>query len=359
MEKKSRSIACSFSNEIRQRQIIRGLGLVGIVSLLTTAYLQQTGKIPSLTNSLTTAQTQTQATSQTATPTLTQYVNHDAAAVSQVPKTISKAASVALPAHWSIESNSMAGGFYHAAHKAGLTREEIISLTHILGNQINFRQIHAKDQFKVITERVPATKGGKAVDQILAANFTVDGKSIEVIRYQLSDGRTTYYQPNGDSLEPGFLRYPVHYTRIGSGFSLNRLDPVTHKYHPHPAIDFDAPMGTPIKATGDGRISSMRYETGYGNVVKINHAGHVMTLYAHMRNFAKGLHAGSVVKKGEVIGYVGMTGYTTGPHVHYQLEFNGKPVNPLTAKLPGGSPLPSSQKASFNKLVQQVQHYFG
>lgn len=342
----SRARICQFSVELRERQILRGLGLGLIASLVLAAHMQQVGKFPEAT--LLSPQETAQIPGK-----LIGYSPLSSAAVSQVNPTRPTVTALTLPAHWSIESANIKGSFARTAQHAGLTKAEIASLKQIFADKIDFKNLRNTDRFKIVTERIPANAHQKAVDNIVAAQFVSGQKTYTALQYH-----DNYYQPDGSSLTAGFLRYPTHFTRIGSGFMIHRLDPITGKYHTHPAIDFDAPMGTPITATADGKINYMAYETGYGNVVRINHAGNVMTLYAHMRNFANGLHAGSPVKKGEVIGYVGMSGYATGPHVHYELHFGAKPVNPLTTQLPSAAAIHGSQKSDFNQMVKKDLAFF-
>ncbi|MCD6046555.1 MAG: mepM 1 [Gammaproteobacteria bacterium] len=352
MRKIFRADVCSFSHEIRDRQILRGLGLTALVTLAIAAHLEQIGKLTPLSLQFSRAPTTEQIAAPIATvPAVTQAATPAAARKTSAPR---------LPANWSIENGNVKGSFVQSAKHAGLTLVEIHSLNQIFSNKIDFKHLPAGTQFKVITERVPAkTSHGVTIDNVVAAEFITRAQKTLAIRYSYNNAPASYYQADGTSLAPGFLRYPTHFTRIGSGFMLHRLDPVTGQYHSHPAIDFDAPMGSPITATSDGKINTMTFEQGYGNVVKISHPGNVMTLYAHMRNFAKGLHTGSLVKKGQVIGYVGMTGYATGPHVHYELHFGSKPVNPLTTKLPAAASIPSAQRAGFNQEVKQVLGLIG
>lgn len=359
MEKQSLKVnVCSFSNELRQRQVLRGLGLTVIATLILAAHLQQTGKLAPV--NLLPHQTIVTTNNQVK---ISSYTPSTVAAVSQMPAPNTQANNnqkLTLPTNWSIESAAIRGSFQHSAHLAGLTNAEITGIKEIFADKIDFKHLHTGDHFKVINERIPASKTQPhPSDKIIAAEYISQGKTYTAIRFTNSNNQVNYFDQNGRGLNPGFLRYPTHYTRIGSGFMLHRLDPITGQYHTHPAIDFDAPMGTPIVATGDGKISFMSNEQGYGNVVKINHPGQILTLYAHMRNFAKGLHVGSTVTKGEVIGYVGMSGYATGPHVHYELHFGSRPVNPLITALPSTSGVPSSQHNKFNQLAKQLVGYLG
>lgn len=350
-----RSTVCAFSKELRQRQVIRGLGFTAVASLVITAQLQEHGKLHTHFSAQVGAVTATIPETHSI---LSGYTPQTVAAVSQAESTASSKSFSQLPDYWSIESVHIKGSFDRSAEQAGLTHAEAIGLQQIFSEKINFKQLHPNDQFKVIAERIPAKDPSKKqTDKIIAAEFISGHNTYTAIRYKNpKTEQVNYYQANGASLTTtsSFLRYPTHYTRIGSNFSLHRLDPITGVYHSHPGIDFDAPMNTPIVSTAEGTIHFIAYEQGYGNVVKINHLAGVSTLYGHMSHFASPLHVGSVVKKGQVIGYVGMTGYATGPHVHYELHFSGNPTNPLTAKLPALNFIAASQKASFLQQAKKA-----
>ena len=182
---------------------------------------------------------------------------------------------------------------------------------------------------------------------ILAAEFVNAGKAYRAVRYVGPNGRADYYTPDGRPVRKAFLRYPVDYARISSGFSTARFHPVLNRVRAHKGIDFAAPTGTPIKAAGAGRIVSRGRSGGYGNVIVLAHSGGVTTLYGHMSRFAKGLSVGSRVEQGQVIGYVGMTGLATGPHVHYEYRVNGVHKNPAKVTVAKADPIPASLMADF------------
>lgn len=368
MSKNFRLANCSFSNELRFRQILRGIGICGIASLLITAKLQEHGHLISIDPSA--LQSLFAPTSDTAIAPISTYTASQAVAVTSInnllagqkPATDSRAitsttppSSISLPLNWSIIRATIKASFAQAATQAGLTRNEMRTIKTLLADQIDFNHFTAQDHFKVLLAR--DNQSTTHTSSILALEITQAKKTVQIFQYHAPNGTINYYQADGRSLNPGFLRYPTHYIGIGSGFSSNRLDPITGQYHSHPAVDFRAPMGAPIVATGNGRIQFMAWQTGYGNVVKIAHPGQITTLYAHMKNFAKGLHAGAMVKAGQIIGYVGMTGYATGPHVHYEFRINGQPYNALTVKLPSAPGLNGSAKQAFLKQTSLYQHY--
>jgi murein DD-endopeptidase MepM/ murein hydrolase activator NlpD len=182
---------------------------------------------------------------------------------------------------------------------------------------------------------------------ILAAEFVNQGKSFRAVRYTHADGYTDYYNDTGYSMRKAFLRTPVNFTRISSGFSLGRKHPVLNTIRAHRGVDYAAPAGTPIKATGAGIVTFSGYKGGYGNVVILRHGEKYSTLYGHMSRFAKGISTGKRIKQGQTIGYVGMTGLATGPHLHYEFHVNGVHRNPLTVELPKALGIPGGIMADF------------
>ncbi|MCD6056319.1 MAG: Peptidase, partial [Gammaproteobacteria bacterium] len=182
----------------------------------------------------------------------------------------------------------------------------------------------------------------------------VNHKTYEAVRYVNEQGDVHYYTPKGDSLESEFLRSPVNYTRLSSPFAPNRMHPVLHYKRPHYGVDLAAPMGTPIKATADGVVSFIGRKGGYGKVVFLQHSRRYATRYAHMSRFNTSLHMGSRVKRGQIIGYVGMTGVADGPHVHYELRIYDQPRNPMSTALPTALPIASKETHAFS---EQAAYY--
>lgn len=382
MRKPFRLSDCTFSNELRYRQVLRGIGVFGVITLLVTAKLQENGHLVSVDSSA--LQSLFAHSNPTLSSNVSTYTASHAVAVSSInnllegnktePTVNATAATVQaptlfqsaqqsslklthLPLTWSVINATIKHSFTRTAMQAGLTSAEVSRIKALLINQIDFNHFKPNDQLKVLVARDTSGQSVKALRNILAIEISQDKTHLSVFQFKDKSGTISYYQANGHSLNPGFLRVPTHTIGVGSGFSTNRLDPITGHYHSHPAVDFRAPMGTPIVATGPGRINFMASETGYGNVVKITHAGQITTLYAHMKGFAKGLHKGSLVKTGQVIGYVGMTGYTTGPHVHYEFRVKGVPYNALTVKLPSATPLTGAAKKAFLKQMSVYQQY--
>ena len=244
-----------------------------------------------------------------------------------------------------------------AAQKAGLSTNVTMELANIFGWDIDFAQdIREGDSFKVIYQEL-RLKGEKVKDgEILAAQFTNQGKTYTAIRYETADHQVDYYSPDGYSLRKAFRRSPVDFARISSPFNLHRRHPILHTIRAHKGTDYAAPKGTPIKATGDGKVIFAGWAGGYGRVIKIKHSHHIETVYGHMNGFARHIHAGVHVVQGQVIGYVGMTGLATGPHCHYEFHVNGQVRNPQTVKLPQANPISTRDKPAFLALAAQMEN---
>ncbi len=230
-----------------------------------------------------------------------------------------------VTAHGVIKSSLLQAG-----KDAGLTQQAILQLAEIFAYEIDFAlDLRAGDHLTVVYEG--GFRDGEQVlsGPILAAEFRNQGKVYRAIRHSAGDGSARYYSPDGTSLRKAFLRTPVDFTRISSGFSLGRRHPILNTIRAHKGVDYAAPSGTAIKAAGDGKIIFKGRKGGYGNVIEIAHGRHHTTLYAHMNGFAKGISVGSSVKAGQLIGYVGSTGLATGPHLHYELRVDGVHRDPL------------------------------
>ena len=227
---------------------------------------------------------------------------------------------------------------YGSAKKAGLSDKLILRLGDIFGWKLDLsHDISSGDAFLVIYEQ-EYIDGEKVRDgDILAAELMNRGKTYRALAFRDEKRQLRYYTPEGQSLKQAFMRNPVHFSRISSHFTSSRWHPVLGVKRPHRGVDYAAPRGTPIKASGDGIVEFKGRKSGYGNTVIINHGRGYTTLYAHMSRFKKGLRKGAKVAQGNVIGYVGRTGLATGPHLHYEFRINGVHKNPITVTLPGKS----------------------
>lgn len=245
-------------------------------------------------------------------------------------------------------SATIENSLFLAGQKAGLSNAMIMELANIFGWDIDFvLDIRSGDSFRVLYEE-QYLDGEKIRDgAILAAEFTNQGKTYQAVRFETPDGHAGYYTPEGLSMRKAFLRTPVHFSRISSRFNPHRLHPKLGIRRPHRGVDYAAPSGTPIRAAGDGKIIFRGRKGGYGRVIIIQHGGRYSTLYAHMSRFARHLAVGSRVRQGQTIGYVGMSGLATGPHLHYEFRVNGVHRNPLTVRLPKADPISDKYRDAF------------
>jgi murein DD-endopeptidase MepM/ murein hydrolase activator NlpD len=242
-----------------------------------------------------------------------------------------------------------------AAQKASLPETIIMELANIFGWDIDFAlDIRDGDQFAVVYEDLYLDGERVGTGNILAAEFINQDTLYRAVRYTDKQGHTDYYAPNGHSMRKAFLRTPVAFTRISSRFSTGRKHPILNRIRAHKGVDYAAPRGTPVKATGSGKIVLRGKKGGYGNTVVIQHGSTYSTLYAHLNKFARGLKIGERVHQGEIIGYVGSTGLATGPHLHYEFRVNGVHRNPLTVKLPAAAPLPKRYREDFKLATENL-----
>lgn len=251
---------------------------------------------------------------------------------------------------------------FTAGLRANLPSKLIMSLVDIFQWDIDFaKDIRPGDSFNVLYEEKYINGEKIATGNILAAEFTNQGKTYKAIRYTDPSGNAGFYSETGNSLKRRFSRTPVKFTRISSYFKPKRWHPLLHRFRKHTGVDYAAPAGTPIKATGDGKIAFIGRKGGYGNAIIIQHGRNYSTLYGHMLKFAKHLHVNSKIHQGQVIGFVGMTGLATGPHLHYEFRINNKHRDPLKVKLPEGKSVPKQYRANFlaqsEKLLNRIAIY--
>jgi len=239
--------------------------------------------------------------------------------------------------------------------EAGLSDKLIMQLADIFAWDIDFAlSLRKGDQFTLVYEKIFVD--GKEIDSgnIISAEFVNRGHSFTAVRFEEKEGSASYFTPEGKSMRKAFLRTPVDFARISSYFNLKRKHPVLNRIRAHKGVDYAAKTGTKIKTTGDGKIVYRGRKGGYGRVVIVQHGQKYSTLYAHMSNYKKGQKVGSRVKQGQVIGYVGMSGLATGPHLHYEFRVNGVHRNPLTVKLPHAKPIKKALLAEFKKQTQPL-----
>ncbi len=235
------------------------------------------------------------------------------------------------------------------AMAAGLDDRTTMNLVDIFAWDIDFaRDLRRGDTFTVLLEERYDADGELLGSTILAARFINRGRVYQAIRYEVSPGRFEYFSPDGKSMRKAYLKAPVKFTRISSRFRLRRRHPILGYTRAHRGVDYAAPIGTPVRAVGDGYVTYAGWKGGYGRYVEIRHtnASH-STAYAHLRRFGKGIRRGRRVRQGQIIGYVGMSGLATGPHLHFEFRVHGRAVNPLTVKRAPARPVPRAELARF------------
>lgn len=242
-----------------------------------------------------------------------------------------------------------------ASQRAGLPDGVTMRLAQIFQWDVDFvLDIRRGDEFHVVFEELYVGNEFIGHGDILAAEFVNRGESYRAIRYTDAQGRSDYYDPQGDSMRKAFLRAPVEFSRISSNFNLRRIHPLFKRNIPHRGIDYAAPTGTPILAAGDGRVVTASRSKPNGNYVVIQHGEQFTTKYLHLSKFGRNVKSGSKVKQGQIIGYVGATGWATGPHLHYEFLVNGVHQNPRTVQLPDAEPIPRPELARFNERARPL-----
>ncbi|MEH6471601.1 MAG: peptidoglycan DD-metalloendopeptidase family protein [Halopseudomonas sp.] len=239
--------------------------------------------------------------------------------------------------------------------RAGLSQQKIMELAGIFGWDIDFiLDIRQGDSFALVYEERWLDGKNIGEGKIVAAEFINQGQAFQALRYTDSKGDSNFFTPEGKSMRKAFLRTPVDFSRISSKFNPNRKHPIFKTKRPHRAVDYAAPTGTPIKTSGDGKVIFAGRKNGYGKVVIVQHGQSYTTLYAHMSRIKPGMKRGKRIKQGQTIGYVGSTGYATGPHLHYEFRINGVHRNPLTVPLPQAAALPKAELARFKPLASDL-----
>lgn len=246
-----------------------------------------------------------------------------------------------------VRTGEIVSSLYAATDEAGLPDPAANQLAEIFGGDIDFqRELHKGDKFSVIYEMTYVNGEAARTGRILAAEFTNQGHTYRAVYFQTTEFTGDYFSPDGKSMRKAFLRSPIEFSRVSSGFSTARFHPVLQKIRAHKGVDYAAPIGTKVKATSDGVVAFIGKQGGYGNVVMLNHQGRFQTVYGHLSRFGN-IHNGQRVSQGEVIGYVGMTGLATGPHLHYEFKQAGVHRDPLKVALPDGKPISEVQKSAF------------
>lgn len=236
---------------------------------------------------------------------------------------------------------------FGATDAAGVPESVATKLAEIFGTEIDFSSdLRRGDEFSVVYETLYDGGIAAGTGQVLAAEFVNQGKKYSVVLHRAADGTGAYYTPDGRGLNQAYLRYPLEFSRISSNFG-RRLHPIHQQWRAHNGVDFAAATGTPVKAASDGVVDFVGTQNGYGKIIVLRHRDRYSTAYAHLNGFGAGLKTGMRVKQGELIGYVGSSGWATGPHLHYEIRINDTPYDPMKIALPQVRPLEGGALANF------------
>ena len=240
---------------------------------------------------------------------------------------------------------------YESGIQAGLAPEIVMGLTDIFAWDINFfTDIRPGDSYSLIYEKLFVEGEFKGFGRVVAARFVNQGNDHVAVYYSNGERTRGYYDPTGKPIRKLFLKAPLNYRRISSRFTYHRMHPVFHVDRPHLGVDYAAPSGTPVVALGDGKVIFKGWNGGFGECIKVKHRGDYVTYYGHLSRYARGLRKGKYVEQGQVIGYVGSTGVSTGPHLDFRVRYKGKFINPLRLKPVAGDPLKGEDLASFREI---------
>lgn len=239
---------------------------------------------------------------------------------------------------------------FGATDGAGIPDAIATQLAEVFGGEIDFhRDLRKGDRFAVVYETVSYLGKEIRSGRLLAAEFVNGKRELHAVWHANAKGEGGYYTPEGKSLRKAFLRSPLEFSRVTSGFTNARFHPVLQSWRAHRGIDYGAPVGTRVRATGNGVVEFAGVRGGYGKVVMLRHPGQITTLYAHLSGFAAGVRPGSRVSQGDTIGFVGATGLASGPHLHYEFQRGGVHQNPLTVAMPEAPPLAAAELAEFQR----------
>lgn len=262
--------------------------------------------------------------------------------------------SHALTSQVVMKSGEIQTSLFAATDEIGLPDGVATQMADIFGGDIDFhRDLRKGDRFSVVYELLFNQGQPTRTGRILATEFINNGKIFRAVWFESKDGQG-YYTAEGKNIRKAFLRSPLEFSRVTSGFSRARFHPIHQTWRAHKGVDYGAPIGTRIRATGDGVVDFAGKRGGYGNLVVIRHQGRFTTHYGHLNGFAAGIRKGTRVSQGDIIGYVGKTGWATGPHLHYEFRINDVHQNPLAVALPSAPPLAPQQMAEFKQHVDPL-----
>ncbi len=261
-----------------------------------------------------------------------------------------------LDRHDAYATATIETSLYDAALAADMPIDVLMDLVRVFSFDVDFqRDVQAGDRFEVLYDGYDDEFGERVRNgEIRYAAMTLSGKTMAFYRFTPSSGITDYFGPDGHSVRKTLMRTPIDGARLSSGFGARR-HPILGYTKMHKGVDFAATSGTPIMAAGDGVVEMAGWHGGYGNYVRIRHNGEIKTAYGHTSRFAKGIRPGSRVKQGQIVAYVGSTGRSTGPHLHYEVMVNGRQVNPMSVKLPAGEQLLGKDLKKLQALIPTVE----
>jgi murein DD-endopeptidase MepM/ murein hydrolase activator NlpD len=248
-----------------------------------------------------------------------------------------------------VASGEIDSSLFGATDAAHVPETVAIQIADVFATDVDFhRDLRRGDRFAVAYEMYFDQGEPVRTGRILAAEFINDGKAYRALWFEYAKERGGYYTPYGTNIRKAFLRSPLEFSRVTSGYTNRRYHPILQEWRAHTGVDYGAPAGTRVRATGDGVVKFAGRNGAYGNLVVLRHQSRYTTWYAHLSRFAKGLRSGARVLQGETIGYVGMTGLATGPHLHYEFRVNGVHRNPLQVVLPPAPPIQAEQRPAFD-----------
>ena len=257
--------------------------------------------------------------------------------------------------HTASATGTISDSLYLSGKRAGLSDKIIMNLADLYQWEIDFaRQLRPGDTFKVLYEKRYLNGEYIGDGRILAAEVNTSGKTYRAFLLTDKQDKTIgYYDEKGHNLRKAFMRNPVDYVRITSRFTRKRWHPIQHRWKAHRGVDYGGKTGTPVHVTGNGKVIFKGWKRGYGRVVFVKHAGKYTTVYAHLSRFGR-IKRGGYVKQGQIIGYIGSSGWATGPHLHYEFRINGRFVDPLKVRFPDASPVPKAYRAVFKQRAQHL-----
>lgn len=253
---------------------------------------------------------------------------------------------------WKMATGEIRTSLFGAADMAGLPDAVTLQMADVFAGDVDFNlDLRRGDRFTVVYEMRHVDGEPIGPGRIVAAEFENRGRSMRAFLWRDDDGSENYYADDGAPLRKAFLRSPMEFSRVTSGFSGARFHPILQTWRAHKGVDYAAPAGTPVRATGNAKVLFSGIQGGYGNVIHLQHHGALSTLYAHLSRIAPQVRTGARVAQGEVIGYVGQTGWATGPHLHYEFRVGSDQRDPLTVALPSGEPLAAPRRAAFAERI--------